>query len=538
MEAKATSATFSDPFVLIVKDDSTLLLLKADKSGELDEVELPSRLVEAKFLSAVLFHDVQDTFDSRRYYSGADEWSSGHILAVLGADGSLGLYSLPNLSIQIFYCEGVHFLTTALAKDPPLPKHWKEPDTLTEIVIADIGDGSCKSTYLVIRTSTDDVVLYEPFAVPGAVGSYRFRKISSRRIAVAPTEAVDESAEADTKRRNHPMRVLPDVDGFAAIFVPGASPAVVLKHAFSSPRIHCFQSKTIKTLNSYHDSTCPRGFIYVDDQDNLHRARLPTNADFGLSEWVSQRTELGEEVASLTYFERTGSYILGTSRTSDFQLPQDDEWHSDWQDEDTAFLPQVIQGSIRLLSPKSWKIISSYDFEPAERVMCMKSLNLEVSEETHERKDLVVVGTAITKGENVTTRGNIYIFDVVDVVPEPGVTETDLKLKLVAKEEVKGAVTALSRIGSQGFLLAAQGQKCMVRGLKEDLSILPVAFMDMRYYVKVAKELKGTGLCILGDAMSGLWFTGYSVSTTNSHPQTALMTARTLGRAIQAAIVW
>jgi cleavage and polyadenylation specificity factor subunit 1 len=51
----------------------------------------------------------------------------------------------------------------------------------------------------------------------------------------------------------------------------------------------------------------------------------------------------------------------------------------------------------------------------------------------------------------------------------------------------------------------------MVRGLKEDLSILPVAFMDMRYYVKVAKELKGTGLCILGDAISGLWFTGYSV---------------------------
>ena len=34
----------------------------------------------------------------------------GRILAVLGADGSLGLYSLPNLSIQIFYCEGVPFL--------------------------------------------------------------------------------------------------------------------------------------------------------------------------------------------------------------------------------------------------------------------------------------------------------------------------------------------------------------------------------------------------------------------------------------------
>ena len=50
----------------------------------------------------------------------------------------------------------------------------------------------------------------------------------------------------------------------------------------------------------------------------------------------------------------------------------------------------------------------------------------------------------------------------------------------------------------------------MVRGLKEDMSILPVAFLDMRYYVHVAKELHGTGLCILGDAFSGLWLVGYS----------------------------
>lgn len=515
IDAKAASASFSDPYVLIVKDDSSLLLLKTDRSGELDEVELPSRLMESKFLSAVLFHDVRDTFDTRRFYDNTlDETKAGQMLAVLSGDGSIGLYSLPNLSIQIFYCEGVHFLTTTLARDPALPKHWKEPETLTEIVIADVGDYLDKTTYLIIRTSTDDVVLYQPFPVLGSVGSFRFRKVNSRRTAISPAEAVEESAEADTQRRNHPMRVLPDIDGYSAVFVPGASPALVLKHAASSPRIHSLQSKAIKTLNSYHGTICSRGFIYVDNRDNLHIARLPPNADFGHSEWVSQRTKLGEDVACLTYFGRTGSYILGTSQNVDFQLPQDDEWHSDWQDEDTNFLPQLAQGAIRLMSPYSWKVISSYALESAERAMCVKSLNLEVSEETHERKDLIVVGTAIIKGENVTMRGNIYIFDVVDVVPEPGIPETDLKLKLIAKEEVKGAVTALSQIGSQGFLLAAQGQKCMVRGLKEDLSILPVAFMDMRYYVKVAKELKGTGLCILGDAMSGLWFTGYSVSAT------------------------
>jgi hypothetical protein len=104
---------------------------------------------------------------------------------------------------------------------------------------------------------------------------------------------------------------------------------------------------------------------------------------------------------------------------------------------------------------------------------------------------------------------------VIEVVPEPDRPETGRKLKLIGKEIVKGAVTALSGIGGQGFLIVAQGQKAMVRGLKEDGSLLPVAFMDMQCYVSVTKELKGTGMVLLGDAMKGLWFAGYSVRSSS-----------------------
>ena len=111
-------------------------------------------------------------------------------------------------------------------------------------------------------------------------------------------------------------------------------------------------------------------------------------------------------------------------------------------------------------------------------------------------------------------KGRVYIFDIIEVVPEPDHPETHLKLKLVAKEEVKGAVTAVTEIGSEGFLLVAQGQKCMVRGLKEDGTLLPVAFIDTQCYVSVTKELKGTGLCILADVVKGVWFAGYTVRRT------------------------
>lgn len=143
--------------------------------------------------------------------------------------------------------------------------------------------------------------------------------------------------------------------------------------------------------------------------------------------------------------------------------------------------------------------------------MAVKNINLEISENTHERKDMIVVGTAIARGEDIPVRGCIYVFEVIRVVPDPEKEETDRKLKLIGKEPVRGAVTALSGIGGQGFLIAAQGQKCMVRGLKEDGSLLPVAFMDMQCYVNVVKELRGTGMCILSDAVKGTWFAGYSV---------------------------
>ena len=142
--------------------------------------------------------------------------------------------------------------------------------------------------------------------------------------------------------------------------------------------------------------------------------------------------------------------------------------------------------------------------------MSIKTMSLEISEHTHERASLMVVGTAIVRGEEIPAMGRIYVFDIIDVVPEPDRPETGKKLKLVAKEEVKGAVTAVTESGTQGFLLAAQGQKCMVRGLKEDGSLLPVAFMDMQCYVSVAKELKGTGLCVMGDPVKGIWLTGYT----------------------------
>ena len=136
-----------------------------------------------------------------------------------------------------------------------------------------------------------------------------------------------------------------------------------------------------------------------------------------------------------------------------------------------------------------------------------------MSEITHERKLLVAVTTALIRGEDLQADGRTYVFDIVDVVPDPERPETSRNLKLIVKEEVKGASTAVSGVGSEGFLVASQGQKCMVRGLKEDNTLLPVAFLDVQCHVTALKNVEGTGLTLVADIAKGLWLFGFAVRT-------------------------
>ncbi|OQV04048.1 CPSF A subunit domain-containing protein [Cladophialophora immunda] len=474
--ARAVKATFAEPYLILVRDDGNMTLLKADRAGELDEVELSTTLKNNSVLSASLYHDTSDFFQTSRFYESAGA-SRGPVLALLTSEGHFCLLSLPNTALEVFQCDSLPFLPTYLMQGLQLPKHWRNKDDLAETLLVDLGDATESRPYLIARNTTGDVILYEPFADPTVVGSFKFKKVSTKP-AEAPEDQIEEEGEETSLR---PMQVIKNLAGHASV-----------------------------SMSAIHVESCRNGFVFIDESDHLCFSQLPSSLMLGQSDWIIKRIPLGQDVASLTYFGPTDSYVLATNHTVDFQLPQDDEWHPEWQNEATTFFPTTLQSTLKLLSSKTHRIISQYHFDHSERILAVKTLNLEVSEETHERKDLIVVGTALVKGENVTTRGNLYIFDVVDVVPEPDVPETDLKLKLITREDVRGAVSAISGVGSQGFLLAAQGQKCMVRGLKEDMSILPVAFLDMRYYVHVAKELPGTGLCILGDGFSGLWLVGYS----------------------------
>ena len=502
--AKVIRASIAEPSVMLLKDDDSIALYKADASGELEELDLPEPLSRSPMAAVSFYLDETDFFQTSRFHKSSAK-SANTLCLFLTKDGVLMLLPVADPKMRILQFDGLHFLPLLLAADMPLPKHWRNKDEISDIIVANLGDEADQRPHIIVQTTAGDIVIYEPYPLPDVTGSFRLRKIASRNAEYNESLFGDDG---EIKARLPSLRIIEDLDGLVSVLVSGPSPRLVVKRASTAP--HIYDISSTKSLSVMKNAAPQSQLLLIDKDGDLCFGNFPSTSILGESDWVIDKIDLDEDISSLVYFPSTQSYILATNYETKFQLPQDDEWHSDWQNERTTFLPTTTQSTLKIMSSRTRRMLGQYHFDPNERVLCTSTMNLEVSEKTHERQDLIVVGTAITKGENVVTRGNIYLFSVADVVPYPSDHESNLKLKLLTREDVRGACTSLTSIGSQGFLLAAQGQKAMVRGLREDMSILPVAFMDMRYYVSISRSLPSTGLTILGDAFSGLWLVGYS----------------------------
>lgn len=144
--------------------------------------------------------------------------------------------------------------------------------------------------------------------------------------------------------------------------------------------------------------------------------------------------------------------------------------------------------------------------------MCIKQVDLQISEESKRRRPFLAIGTATLRGEDAGTKGNLYVFDIAQVVPQPGRPETNKKLRLAWSEEVRGAVTVINEV--RGYLLSSQGQKVMVRAFGEnDKEFLPVAFFDFSMVITVAQCIRD--FILFGDIMHSICFIGFQVP----HPQ-------------------
>ncbi|PQE22071.1 cpsf a subunit region protein [Rutstroemia sp. NJR-2017a BVV2] len=514
-EPKIVSASFADPFILLLRDDASIFVAQCDDDNELEEIErVDDNLLATKWLAGCLYDDCSGAFDK----TASEKTGENVKMFLLSAGGALHIYALPDLSKPMYVAEGLCFVPPVLSADYAARRSAAR-ETLTEILVADLGDSVSKTPYLILRPSNDDLTIYEPFHIPAksAVHSsttLQFLKIQNSYLAKSPDVSAEEQADDTQETRDKPMRAVANLGGYSVVFMPGGSPSFIIKTSKTLPKVLGLHGTGVRSLSSFHTEGCDRGFIYADIEGIARVAQLPPDYTFAELGMALRKIELGEDVQAVAYHPPMECYVVATSTFTEFELPKDDDHRKDWQREDISFKPLVEQSYLKLISPTNWSVIDTIELDPCELITSVKTLNLVVSEVTNERKQLIAVGTAITKGEDLATTGRLYVYDIVTVVPEPGRPETNKKLKQIALETITrgagGPVTGICEVGTQGFMLVAQGQKCMVRGLKEDGTNLPVAFMDMNCYVTSVKELPGTGLCVMADALKGVWFAGYT----------------------------
>ena len=62
------------------------------------------------------------------------------------------------------------------------------------------------------------------------------------------------------------MRILPDVDGYSTVFLPGHSASFIVKTSTSLPHIIRLRGQLVRGMSSFDDKSfgCERGFVYVD----------------------------------------------------------------------------------------------------------------------------------------------------------------------------------------------------------------------------------------------------------------------------------
>ena len=86
--AKVVSASFADPYVLLVRDDLSAVLLTEDESGDLDEVARGEAFRKGKWLSGSLFEDSNDIL-RLEYPEDSDDEAGNVLLFLLSAAGGL-----------------------------------------------------------------------------------------------------------------------------------------------------------------------------------------------------------------------------------------------------------------------------------------------------------------------------------------------------------------------------------------------------------------------------------------------------------------
>lgn len=172
-----------------------------------------------------------------------------------------------------------------------------------------------------LRSSTDELILYEPFHQKATQPSSFTTNLRFRKVPGLHLPKYNEDAALETVGS---LQVLPDVGGHAAVFMPGSSASFIIKEATGRPHVISLRGDGVKALCGLNSRRCETGFSYVDLSGQLHEGQLPVGANFCANGWNARKLSpfpLDHEIRDIAYNMERDVYVVVTRQSVDFQPP-------------------------------------------------------------------------------------------------------------------------------------------------------------------------------------------------------------------------
>lgn len=444
--------------------------------------------------------------------------------------GTLEIYSMPDLKLMYLVNDlgnGATVLTDSMEFVPvPLnqqenskagillncmPQHSNSP---LAVEISMIGLGNQGSRPLLFVRTRLELLIYQVFRYPKGHLKIRFRKLESINLLEQLSSSVDiADDDADNELESYnlqdkyisKLRYFKNIFGLNGLILCGVNPHFIFLTTKGELRLHrLFGNSSLRSFAAFNNVNCPYGFLFFDTSFELKISVLPTYLTYDAI-WPVRKVPLRCTPRQIVYHRDTRVYCLVTQTDEPsnkyYRFNGEDKELTEENKGERFIYPNFSKFSVVLVSPETWEIVPecSIQFEEWEHVTAFKLVKLAYEGTRSGLKEYLCIGTNFNYSEDITSRGNIHIYDIIEVVPEPGKPMTKFKLKEVFKKEQKGPVSAISDV--LGFLVTALGQKIYLWQLQDD-DLSGVAFIDTNIYVHQIISVKS--LILIADVYKSI----------------------------------
>lgn len=241
----------------------------------------------------------------------------------------------------------------------------------------------------------------------------------------------------------------------------------------------------VTSFANFNNVNCPAGFLYFNDKNELRISMLSSSVQYDCA-WPCKKVAIRCTPHHIAYHSDAKLYavIQSTSKPCNklIKVFGDNEKDLEEVERDRRFiLPTYEYYQLTLYSPITWEAIpqTAFSFDEFEVVTSMKLVSLKSDWVLEGLKSYIALGTTYTFTEGYACRGRILIFNVVEVVPQPGAPLTKNKLKAEYQREQKGPVSVVDCVC--GNLVSAIHSKIYIWQLKDN-DLRGVAFIDAAIY--------------------------------------------------------